>query len=218
MSPEEVILLYAQAPDGPLLAGLSDINWAVDQHAYGKATEVPALLRALVSPDAEHREAACRRWFEAVNHQGSVYPATLRALPFLVVLLDHPQTPDRNLIALLLANMLAARERSAFRPMINPFTQQRTEKPLDFDERRAAENTLVGRIRQVGASAVPNLLPYLRHPDSCLRIDVARALANYSDLAPRIVPRLREALAAETNEDVRESLSESLERLNASSD
>jgi hypothetical protein len=46
------------------------------KHAYGTAEEVPALLRALRSPDDEERHKALDRFYGAVHHQGSVYPPT----------------------------------------------------------------------------------------------------------------------------------------------
>jgi hypothetical protein len=213
MSPEEVISLYAKAPDGPLLVGLSDVDWSAEEHAFGPATEVSALLRALVSPVAEHRDAACHGWFESVNHQGSVYTATLRALPFLIALFDHAQTPDRDLIAVLLSNILAARVRPAFRPMINPFTRKPTERPPDYDRKREAEHAFIAQILKTGMPVVPKLTSYLKHSDPNVRTDIARALANYPDLADQTVPPLREALAAESDDEVREALQQTLDPL-----
>ena len=55
---------------------IHDIDWAPMKHAYGTAEEVPALLRALRSPDDEERHKALDRFYGAVHHQGSVYPPT----------------------------------------------------------------------------------------------------------------------------------------------
>ncbi|MFK4122889.1 hypothetical protein [Streptomyces longwoodensis] len=41
--------------------GLHRIDWASMKHAYGTAEEVPALLRALRSPQAEERREALER-------------------------------------------------------------------------------------------------------------------------------------------------------------
>jgi hypothetical protein len=46
-----------------MFEGLHDIDWASMEHAYGSAEEVPALLWALRSPQAEERRKAGHvRW------------------------------------------------------------------------------------------------------------------------------------------------------------
>ncbi|MGW2620481.1 hypothetical protein [Streptomyces sp. NPDC001500] len=75
--------------------GLHDIDWASMEHAYGSAEEVPALLWALRSPDAEERHKALNRFYGAVHHQGSVYPSTAASLPFLFELAADDATPER---------------------------------------------------------------------------------------------------------------------------
>src|SRR5581483_6556505 len=70
--------------DLSLLAGLDDIAWSSFEHAYGPADDVPELLRALVSGDEEQAEAAVHELYGTIWHQGSVYPATIPAVPFLI--------------------------------------------------------------------------------------------------------------------------------------
>ena len=41
-----------------MFSGLYDVDWSSMQHAYGSAEEVPALLLALCSTDAEERSKA----------------------------------------------------------------------------------------------------------------------------------------------------------------
>lgn len=70
--------------DPPALAGLDDVAWASFDHAYGPATDVPDLLRDLASGDEEAAAAAVDELYSCIWHQGSVYPATVPAVPFLV--------------------------------------------------------------------------------------------------------------------------------------
>lgn len=80
---------------GPL-DGLDDIDWAGLSHAYGSADDVPADLRALLSSSSEERsEALHTRLSSSIFHQGSRYPATAAAVPFLVALAADAGTPDR---------------------------------------------------------------------------------------------------------------------------
>jgi hypothetical protein len=87
-----------------MFSGLHDIGWSSMEHAYGSAEEVPALLLALRSSDAEERRKALGRFYGAVHHQGDVYPCTTASLPFLFELADDVTTPDRSdIIALLVS-------------------------------------------------------------------------------------------------------------------
>jgi hypothetical protein len=77
-----------------VLEGLRDINWAGLTHAYGPATDVPDLLRALAAPpdaveeeDTAGGEDPLSLLCNLVNHQTSIYPATPFVVPFLVELL-----------------------------------------------------------------------------------------------------------------------------------
>ena len=87
-----------------MFEGLHHIDWASMEHAYGTAEEVPALLWALRSPEAEERRKALERFYSAVHHQGDVYPATAASLPFLFELAADSATPDRaGVVALLVS-------------------------------------------------------------------------------------------------------------------
>ena len=72
--------------DPSLLAGLDDVAWDSLEHAYGPAADVPEVLRALVSGDDELADEAMYELYGNIWHQGSVYPATVPAVPFLVAI------------------------------------------------------------------------------------------------------------------------------------
>jgi hypothetical protein len=63
------------------------------RHAYGPATEVPDLLRGLVSEDPATREIALDGIYGAVHHQGDVYECTVAAIPFLLEAAAVPALP-----------------------------------------------------------------------------------------------------------------------------
>ena len=65
------------------LTGLDDRPWATLQHAYGSAEDVPAVLRALTDDDAEAAGEALQELYGNIWHQGTVYAATVEAVPFL---------------------------------------------------------------------------------------------------------------------------------------
>lgn len=72
-----------------MLDGIDDIDWSALTHAYGPADDIPALLRAAGSPDAAERETALEELFSSFCHQGSIYPATAAAVPFVARLALH---------------------------------------------------------------------------------------------------------------------------------
>ncbi|MGW7312380.1 hypothetical protein [Streptomyces sp. NPDC054854] len=74
-----------------MLDGIDDIDWAELEHAYGRADDVPDLLRAAGSADARVREEASDELHSSLCHQGTVYSATAAAVPFLARLVkDGP--------------------------------------------------------------------------------------------------------------------------------
>lgn len=87
------------------LPGLDDIPWHTLTHAYGAASEVPKDLRRLASSDATYREGALWQLFGSIYHQGTLYPATEAATPFLFQILANSSLPDRGSIAELLESI-----------------------------------------------------------------------------------------------------------------
>lgn len=69
--------------DPPFLDGLDAVPWAELTHAYGSAGDVPALLRALFTGPRKSLAEVDHELWSCINHQGSVYPATPAAVPFL---------------------------------------------------------------------------------------------------------------------------------------
>src|SRR5438128_8301814 len=74
-----------------MLEGVDIVDWAALRHAYGEASDVPELLRSLLSSDAGRRHHAIYELFGNIYHQGTVYPATAAAVPFLYELLPSPK-------------------------------------------------------------------------------------------------------------------------------
>ncbi|MFI2302021.1 HEAT repeat domain-containing protein [Actinacidiphila glaucinigra] len=66
-----------------VFAGLGRIAWPELHHAYGPADDVPDLLRALAATDEESAEEAEQELWSSLVHQGTVYRATVPAVPFL---------------------------------------------------------------------------------------------------------------------------------------
>jgi hypothetical protein len=68
-----------------VLLSLDDSRWSELQHAYGAASDIPALLKQLA--DLPSSEDDSEPWFtlwSALAHQGDVYSASFAAVPHVV--------------------------------------------------------------------------------------------------------------------------------------
>ncbi len=191
------------------LRGLNDVPWARLQHAYGSAVDVPNQIRALVADDADARNAAFEGLFSNVWHQGTVYEATIYALPYLIEILRTGSCPDRNSVVLLVACIVAGHgywEIHKSLVLMNPFTRRPVAKPADLEGKVAAERIVVNEVRRIGSEAVPLLLPELANPEADVRRAVAEALRKYPGMTETLLPALRGALSAERDNEVRDAI------------
>lgn len=67
-----------------MLEDLDAINWDGLGGAYGPAGDAPEILRGLASPDKGVAGEALDEFFSSIWHQGTVYPVTAVAVPFIV--------------------------------------------------------------------------------------------------------------------------------------
>ncbi len=173
-----------------VLEGLDEINWAAFNHAYGPATDVPHLLRQLLSTNEELRSQAMFELYGNIWHQHTVYEATAFAVPFLIDLLQSPCTPDRISIATLLG--LIARGRS-YHEVHNP------AKEADV----ARELVWVKNARDAVRGGIEVYLRLLAE-DSCqLRLAAAHLLACFPEEVHRTRQPLLDSLTAESQTDAR---------------
>ena len=66
---------------------LNSPEWSALKHAYGLASDIPPLLRAVAADVTSSDAADGTPWFElwsALCHQGDVYPASFAAIPHVV--------------------------------------------------------------------------------------------------------------------------------------
>jgi hypothetical protein len=182
-----------------------DQLWASVSHAYGPATDVPALLRALRSPDAG---PAYRRLHELLHHEGRRYPAGAAAVPELIELFADPRTPNRWATYKLLTALidpgptppapgtlaaLEAQREAAWRSSAGP------EGPGDG-------RSWGQRAHDAGAAGIAIYVEALTAATPGLRLAAAHLLARYPEARPMASPALAARLTAETNDWVIASL------------
>lgn len=199
-----------------MLDGLDAIDWSRSSHAYGDASDVSVGIRGLLDADEDHRRSALEALYSSICHQGSVYPATILARPFLIDILARSENPDRESVASLVASIMAAESHTeAFyrQPRINPFTRQPIEPPPDLAEQISEERRIIAEIHGLGARAVPLLVPFLVDGYPEMRQDIARAISRYPDQRKLVAPALHTALARESVPEVRHEIGLALVRL-----
>lgn len=79
------------------------VNWRKLSHAYGSARDVPQMFKALMAEDVTVRGQALDKMSASLCHQGTVYNATVAAVPLLIELLQMPEVQDKDEILVLLA-------------------------------------------------------------------------------------------------------------------
>jgi hypothetical protein len=202
----------------PSLDQLDAVPWDQISDAYGSASDVPTLIRALAASDPAQRNTAFGQLFTNIWHQGTVYEASIYALPFLIDLLRNKLVPepDRDSLAMLIACIIAGHgywEVHQSITLTNPFTKRSVPKPKDLKEKLAKEQQTVAEVRRRGAEAIELLLPYLQNSHADIRATVAESFGYYPARNDVLVPTLQSALEAEKDEDVRATIKSSLERL-----
>lgn len=83
-----------------MLDRLDETDWAALSHAYGAADDVPALLRQAAS-DGDAAGEAISELYGNIFHQGTVYSATVAAVPFLAELARSAPGPRAEFVWLL---------------------------------------------------------------------------------------------------------------------
>jgi hypothetical protein len=212
-----------------LLSGLDLVPWNLLQHAYGVATDVPELLDALVDPACApaHLKAAARNnqrtVFEQVEwilwgnvfHQGSVWQASARTVPFLVEILRDgpPDLPLRRFLISYLHHLAIGYPEDTFPRQIDPVRdfaevdglrdEGRAAELADFNLQKSAtgdDKRLAMRLPLLWARdcylavehAIPTILSFVRDPDEQLALEAIALTASFSRYADAAAPTLRQ--------------------------
>ncbi|TWT91758.1 HEAT repeat domain-containing protein [Stieleria varia] len=219
MTFDELVALYqspASVPPHPALSGLDLVQWTTVHDAYGPATSVPSLIRALTATESIHRGYAIEALFQRIWHQGTVYSATAAAVPILFDLLESEATPDRPAVAILLAEI--ADGAPPFKSCeTNPHEAEKWREILRKSNRSLDAEMDEGRrigaaIRKGIYERLDALYPYLRDSNPEVRRSVAIAIGNFPDVVDRVLQDLKAALEEEPEGYVREAIREIIQR------
>ena len=162
--------------DEELLTGLDEVPWSRLGSAGGSdSSAVPQLIRGLVSPDAQTRTQSLRdcRWH--ICHQGTVYRATARAVPFLFRVAASTDVPDRAGIVDLLADIAGG---SGYVQVHRSFMEMdRFDESAKLDAAEVRERREVKAARKAVLAGTDVLAKLLSDPEISVRRAAAYALA-----------------------------------------
>jgi hypothetical protein len=197
--------------DDQSLPGLMAIAWETLSHAYGSAGNVPALLRAILSTDEQHRAFALTLLHQTIWHQGTIYQATSYAVPFLVSLLDHVSPPERVRILSLLKHIAHGHP-----SVVEQDSWQRewyTEHGQDFDTAVREAGADVQRARTAVRHGLRHYSALFATPDPYTRRCIAPLLCSFPEDAEFVVAVLHAQLRLETDAQVKAELRKHLVKL-----
>ena len=185
-------------------------DWKDLTHAYGTAEDVPALLADLNSPNPLTRENALSELFGTIWHQGTVYPATVKAVPELLALFKSPTCEDREGIAALLASIADGNgyynvhsRYSSLRPSIEKIL---AERGTSIAAEIKKENEYLQIIREMSVEFMPSVEGYIGAAEPAVREIVARAMIRYFDVFPHYKELVHAQLEAEGDDGARETI------------
>ncbi|MER5474049.1 hypothetical protein ABZX90_15140 [Streptomyces sp. NPDC002935] len=144
-------------------AELDDVQWSDLTHAYGSAEDVPELIRALYQGDEETADEAIYELYGNIHHQGTVYPASAPAVPFLAHAVLHASGKREELLMLLAT--LADHD------------------PADIESPHWPGSSVAAICAEL-CDVIPDLLPCLGDPERGVRRAALRVVAAVVELLP----------------------------------
>lgn len=219
LTPEQLVTKYQNLLGQSRVKALEDIdkvNWSALHHAYGDASDFPALLLATYSNDERDREFAIHLLFGTIWHQGTVYAASAYAVPFLLKALESPNTPDKTVIAILLACLADGHSYLDVHALSDKRTEKiwreiLAEKDRELEIEITREIEYVKATRKAVGKGLHLLYPYLQ--DENASQEVAKALAFYPERKTEIIPLLKSAYALIKDEYAKEEIQSTLDKL-----
>ena len=184
-----------------MLERLDDIPWRKYDDAYGPSVATPGNLRALGSNDAKRREKALDELSYTIYHQGTVYEATIHAVPFLFEMLAERAYQGKAQVLELL-QMLA--EGTSYHDVHQHMIlmQEEAKKP-EFQEMVETEKGWVAQVKAEIRKGLPITLALLKDPDPAVRSAAIGLLVRMQDVAAETREPFMELLRTDTNANVR---------------
>jgi hypothetical protein len=178
------------------LRDLDTVQWSTLTHAYGEARTTADEIRALTSDHEQTRSEALAALTNSICHQGSVYPASGAAVPFLVEIASMESLPaDFRAEVLMLVDWIAE-------------GNVHLERDAPESAQKAWGRTLNSNLRQ----ATPQLLRLVRGPDAAKIRAWAVWTVRTLPASPEDLLELKAVMAVESDSTVKASIVLALDR------
>jgi hypothetical protein len=202
-----------------VLRGLDEVPWAELEHAYGSAADVPALLRRLLDPDPKERTEVLNTLYGNLFHQGTRFPATVRAVPFFIEMCASPSVPGRGDLlgywSCLIAGYFSVRERPCWGDGERIHWCGKVIVPEPDDSFWGDYPATLHQIYRESLEGLQVACDLLADEDPDVRTGAARVLACLPTMARESVPRLDGRARAEPSGWVRAAITFALGELGA---
>jgi len=187
-----------------MLEKLDTIDWSSLSHAYGEASDVPDIIRALTSNDKEIRSDAIFELHGNIWHQGTVYEATAYAVPFLVELLEAPSVAGKSDILALLNAIARGSSYLEVHQSMDLFSAERNSE--GFSAKLAQELDFVRRAHDAVVEGTPIFLSLLSNKNVETRMWALYTLSTCVEQTVAIETALWERFVVEENPQVKASM------------
>ncbi|MBO0610452.1 HEAT repeat domain-containing protein [Myceligenerans salitolerans] len=134
-----------------MLDDVDTITWSDLSGAYGPAGDAAEILRGLASPEEDVAGEALDEFFSSIWHQGTVYPVTAAAVPFVVDLAAGRAVHHRDALCFALGG---------------------------FGDPRVSDGSALPAVREALRAHADALLPLLADSDSAVREAATYAVAH----------------------------------------
>lgn len=187
-----------------MLEGLDTIDWSQTSHAYGEATDVPELIRALTHENDETVQYSLNTLFGNIWHQGTVYPATALAVPFLIEIVANRATTDLAGVLQLLTSCGTGSGYLEVHGYLDFYRDQRNTP--EFQATIAAELSAVHAAHNAVVAGVDVYIGLINDADKEVRAFVAEILSICHAHAERALDTLKARIAVERHQPVEQSV------------
>lgn len=201
-----------------ILDEIDKIDWAVLHYAYGAASDVPALLRGLVSEHDKVRLTSLYRLCETIWHQGTVYEASPHAVPILLEMLKSSEVNGKSGIALLVAELADGNSSLELYTdngdeISRLFKGYLKQEGRDFEEQLKNERYYIQATRKAVGLEIDSLFEYMKDEEPEVRESIARALARFPYKIQESIAILEDARAIETEDYVAKTMDTAIAKL-----
>ena len=174
-----------------MLETIDQVNWEALNDAYGPSAGTPRRIFALASPNQHERDQALRDLCATIYHQGTIYAASVAAVPFLLELAALAELADRApTLQVLRALSTGTSFHEAHASLI--FNREKSQT-AEWQEQVRTEKAWVAAIHEQLAAAVPGLAVVLSEGRPAERLAAASLLGTLQDQPAAVAALARAA-------------------------